>query len=210
MKPHLMNVVFDLGNVLLEWDPRHLYRKLFVNQPQEMEWFLANVCTYEWCVEQHGVADLGGGFKAAVEQLMQVQPPELHPFIRAYDERWMEMLAGEMADSVAILEALAARGVPLYALSNWNAEKFETTLKTYSCLKHFKGIMISGEVGVAKPDLTIYQLFLQRFGLRADACVFIDDKETNIAAARHVGMHGLHFVTAERLHADLAALGFSL
>ena len=199
-------LVFDIGNVLIGWDPRNLYRQLFQGRPDEMEWFLANVCTNAWNLEQ----DRGREFGAAVQLLQNEHPEHLHALIRAYDERWLEMLSGAIADSVAVLERLHANGVPLYAITNWNQHKFRETRKVYAFLDRFRGIVVSGEERLLKPDPAIYHVLCERYSLRSGQCVFIDDSEKNVHAANAMGMHGLQFHTPQRLQADLQALGFPL
>src|SRR5262249_42959776 len=151
-------VVFDLGNVLIGWDPRNLYRKLFDGRHEEMEWFLANVCNNEWNLEQ----DRGRSFADAVAHLVESHPAELHPLIRAYDERWAEMLSGEIEGSVAILEALSKQGIPLYAITNWNQHKFAQARGLYDFLDRFDGIIVSGEERLLKPDPDIFHLLFDR------------------------------------------------
>jgi 2-haloacid dehalogenase len=203
MPPPPTNVVFDLGNVLIGWDPRRLYRPLF-GDPREMEWFLQHVCTDAWNLEQ----DRGRDFATAVELLVRAHPAHLHALIRAYDERWLEMLSGEIAGSVAILEQLHAAQVPLYAITNWNQDKFRQTRGSYGFLERFVGIVVSGEERLLKPDPAIYHTLCSRYQLRAEHCVFIDDSAKNVAGARAVGMQALRFETPEQLAVDLRALGF--
>jgi 2-haloacid dehalogenase len=195
-----------LGNVLIGWEPRALYRKLFVDREDEMEWFLANVCTPAWNLEQ----DRGRSFASAVAELTAQHPPALHGLIRAYHERWPEMLTGEITDSVALLERLHSAQIPLYALTNWNAETFVHARQRYAFLKHFRGIVVSGDEHCVKPDPTIYRRLLERYGLTADTCVFIDDSEANVQGARAVGMQAIRFQDAQQVAGDLRRLGFDI
>jgi 2-haloacid dehalogenase len=199
-------VVFDLGNVLIGWDPRNLYRKLFDGRDDEMEWFLANVCNNEWNLEQ----DRGRNFSDAVALLMRSHPPDLHPMIRAYDERWAEMLSGEIAGTVAILDALEKQRVPVYAITNWNQHKFQEARAFFGFLDRFDGIVVSGEEGLLKPDPAIFQLLFDRYRQSAADCVFIDDSVKNVKGAEAVGMHALLFEAPEKLAVDLRRLGFAL
>jgi 2-haloacid dehalogenase len=199
-------VVFDIGNVLIGWDPRHLYRKLFDGRADEMESFLANVCSDAWNLEQ----DRGRSFSAAVELLLRSHPEHLHALIRAYDERWLEMLSGSFDGSVTILEQLHAANVPLYAITNWNQDKFRAARSSYPFLELFKGIVVSGDERVLKPDSRIYRTLLDRYQLRAESCVFIDDSTKNVQGAQAIGMHALQFSTPERLAQDLRELGFPI
>jgi 2-haloacid dehalogenase len=204
MQVRATTVVFDIGNVLIGWDPRHLYRKLFDGRVDEMEWFLTNVCTDAWNLEQ----DRGRSFSAAVELLVRSHPEHLHALIRAYDERWLEMLSGSVDGSVTILERLHAANVPLYAITNWNQDKFRAARSSHPFLELFTGIVVSGDERLIKPDALIYRTLLDRYQLRAESCVFIDDSAKNVQGAHAVGMHALQFSTPERLAQDLRELGF--
>jgi 2-haloacid dehalogenase len=199
-------VIFDLGNVLIGWDPRNLYRKLFDGRDAEMEWFLANVCNGPWNLEQ----DRGRSFAQAVEALLPAHPERLHALIRAYDERWHEMLSGELQECVAVLRALHSAGTPLYALTNWNQDKFRHARELYPFLGLFDGIVVSGEEGLVKPELAIFHTLLERYALRADDCVFIDDSLPNVKSAAALGMHALHYQTADALAGQLRGLGFTV
>lgn len=195
-------MVFDLGGVLIDWDPRHLYRRLFAGDERAMEAFLADVCSPEWNARQ----DAGRPWAEAVESLAQEFPAE-RDLIVAFDRRWAEMLGGPIAGSVAILRELGDRGMPVYALSNWSAEKFPVARARFPFLDWFDGIVISGDVGIAKPDPRIFQLLLDRHGLDPRSTVYIDDHEPNIAAAGHLGMVTLTFRGAAELRAGLQRLG---
>lgn len=199
-------VVFDLGNVLIGWDPRALYRPLFPDREDEMEWFLANVCTHEWNLEQ----DRGRSFAEGVALLTGVHDARWHELIRAYHERWPEMLTGAIGGSVALLERLHALCTPLYAVTNWNQDTFQYARERYAFLSLFRGIVVSGEERVVKPDPAIYQLLFERHALSPGACVFIDDSRVNVEGARAVGMHGVLYQDAQQLEAALRALGFAL
>jgi 2-haloacid dehalogenase len=198
-------VVFDIGNVLIGWDPRNLYRKLFVDRPDEMEWFLANVTTNEWNLEQ----DRGRSFAEAVALLLPGQPEHLHDYIRAYHERWMEMLSGEIAGTVAILDALHAAGIPLYAITNWNQDQFRLTRAQYRLFERFQGIVVSGEERLVKPDPAIFRTLFDRYGVRAAESVFIDDSPKNVSASEALGMRAVLFESPEQLARDLLALGLA-
>lgn len=200
--PHI--VVFDIGNVLLDWDPRHLYRKLF-DDPARMDHFLTQVWSPEWNRE----LDRGRPFAEAVEELAAAHP-DFAGAIRAYDSRWPETVAGAIAGSVAILRALGDAGVPCYAITNFSQEKFAVARRLWPFLDDFHGVVVSGKERLLKPDPAIYRLFLARYGLSAEDCVFIDDNATNVAGARAIGMHGIVFHDPERLAQDLRALGLPL
>ena len=194
-------IVFDLGGVLIEWDPRRLYRKLFDDEAA-MEAFLAEVCTPAWNARQ----DAGRPWPGAIESLLR-EHPEARDLIVAYDERWEEMLGDAFPETVALLDELRRAGVPCYALSNWSSEKFAVARGHYPFLEWFAGMVISGEEGVAKPDPAIYRIMLARFGLTPEATVFIDDLDTNVAVAARLGMIAIPFRDAVRLRRDLGFLG---
>ena len=192
-------VVFDLGGVLIDWDPRHLYRKLLADEAA-VEEFLATVCTPEWNAEQ----DRGRPFAEGVAELVE-RHPEHAAAIAAYHERWPEMVAGDIPGTVEVLAELQAAGVPLYALTNWSAETFAITRGRFEFLEWFDGLLVSGEERVTKPDPAIFQLLLDRFGLDPTATVFVDDSEANVAAARRLGFDAIRFTGHEELRRELVA-----
>jgi 2-haloacid dehalogenase len=195
-------VVFDIGNVLVRWDMRNLFWKVIADR-DALDAFLADVCTMQW----HGTLDAGASFAHAIKEL-SARFPRHAEIIALYGPRWQETIAGAIEGSVAILARLRKAGVPNYAITNFPAETFDETCALYPFLKGFDGVIVSGRERVVKPDPAIFRLFLERFGLRASACVFIDDNAANVAAARSVGMTALRFQTPEKLAVDLRALGF--
>lgn len=198
--PQRTIVVFDLGGVLIDWNPRHLYRKLFADEAA-METFLSTVCTQEWNERQ----DAGRSFSEAAA-LLRAQHPHHAELIEAYGARFDEMMKGPIEGSVTILEALHERGVPLYALSNWSRETFPMARRRFEFLKLFRGMVISGEVGVIKPDPRIFRILLERHRIEPAEAVYIDDNPRNADAARAVGIHGIHFTGPAKLHRELEDL----
>ena len=194
-------VVFDVGGVLLDWNPRHLYRSLLPDEAA-VEAFLAEVCTSEWNAAQ----DAGRPWSDAVAQLTE-RFPEHAELIRAYDERWPEMVAGALEDTVAVLSELRATGVPTYALTNFSADKWEITLDRWDFLRALDGAVVSGVERVAKPDPAIYHLLLDRHGLTAGSTFYTDDLAVNVEAARRVGIRAELFVDGRTLRDQLAAAG---
>lgn len=188
--------VFDIGGVLLDWNPRHLFRKIFEDE-ERMEWFLANVCTSTWNL----TADAGRPFAEGAEELIAAHP-DWETEIRAYDERWPEMIGGVLEDTLSLRERLRQRG-PVYAITNYPREKWALSLELWPFLKAFDGVIVSGEVGLLKPDAAIFELLLERYGLAAEDCLFIDDVATNAEGARAAGLHGHHFEGAAGLEAEL-------
>jgi 2-haloacid dehalogenase len=195
-------VVFDLGGVLIDWNPRHLYRRLFDGDEAAMEHFLAHVCTPEWNLCQ----DAGRRFAEAAS-LLKSDHPEKADLIDAYFAGFDEMMAGPIAGTVEILAELRQREVPLYGLTNFSAETYPLALRRFDFLAWFRGVLVSGEVGLVKPDPRIYQLLVERFAIAPAQAVYIDDVERNAAAARALGMHGIHFTEAAALRRELDALG---
>ncbi len=194
-------VVFDLGGVLIDWDPRYLYRKLFNGDEPAIEHFLSTVCTHEWNRDQ----DAGRSF-AEGARLLKRQHPDKAELIDAYGARFDEMIAGPIAGTVEILAELHDRGAPLYGLTNWSAETYPLALKRFEFLSWFRGILVSGEVGATKPDLQIYALMLRRFAIDPQRAVYIDDNPANAEAARRFGIHGIHFTTPDALRRKLVRL----
>jgi 2-haloacid dehalogenase len=191
--------VFDLGGVLIDWDPRYLYRKLLADEAA-VEEFLATVCTPEWNAEQ----DRGRPFADAVAELVE-RYPEHAAAITAYHERWPEMLGGDLPGAVELLAELRANGVPLYALTNWSAETFGIARERFRFLEWFDGVLVSGEERLIKPDPAIFQLLLDRFGLDPATTFYVDDSETNVDTARRLGFDAVRFSDPEQLRRDLRA-----
>lgn len=194
-------VVFDIGNVLLRWDPRNLYRKVFADEAK-MEWFLNEICSMGW----HGEQDRGRGGEEAMAELV-ARHPEWETEIRAFYGRWEEMFAGVFEENVAVLERLRAAGVPTYAITNYPAEQFRLGRARFPFLNGFDGIVVSGEERLMKPDRAIFELFFRRTGLEPEDCVFIDDSRANIEAAQALGMHTIHYVEPLDLAAELRRMG---
>jgi 2-haloacid dehalogenase len=192
-------VVFDLGGVLIDWDPRYLYRKL-LDDEAAVEEFLATVCTPEWNAEQ----DRGRPFAEGVAELVERHP--VHAVaITAYHERWPEMLGGAVDDTVEVLAELRAAGVPVYALTNWSAETFGVARERFEFLEWFDGVLVSGEERMIKPDPAIFRLLLDRFGLDPGATFYVDDSEPNVEAAGRLGFDAVRFTTPAQLRRDLEA-----
>jgi 2-haloacid dehalogenase len=178
-------VVFDVGGVLLDWDPRHLYRKL-IPDPAEMEWFLANVCTPQW----HEAHDRGLRMAESCTALAK-EWPQYAGLIMAWAERGEEMIAGPLPDGVKLLRRVIGSGLPCYALTNMEAETYPKRLARYDFLRCFTGAVVSGYEGIAKPDREIYERLLRRFDLDAAATLFVDDCPANVSAAADAGMRAM-------------------
>ena len=196
-------VVFDLGGVLVDWDPRYLFRRLLSDEAA-VESFLAEVCTPEWNAEQ----DAGRPWAEGVAEA-SARFPEHAELVAAYDERWWETIGGQIDGTVEVLRELRESGVGLYAITNWSAEKFDLTFPRFEWLSWFDGIVVSGHERIVKPNRRIYQILLDRYGIDPASAVYIDDVPANVEAARTIGMTGLVFTTPEQLHADLSELGLT-
>ncbi len=195
-------VVFDLGGVLADWDPRYLYRRLFDGDEDAMEEFLATVTTPEWNLAM----DAGRERADAVAELVAAHPGA-EALIRAWVERWEDMLGDEIAGTARLVEDLARAGVRLLALTNWSAETFPRARVRYPSFGRFEGIVVSGEHGLAKPDPALFQILLTRFSVDPDTAAFVDDKPDNVVAAAALGFTGILFSTPEALREDLVRLG---
>jgi 2-haloacid dehalogenase len=193
-------VVFDLGNVLIDWNPRYLYSKIFTTET-EVEWFLENICDEEWNAKH----DAGQPFSTGIAELSSLHP-QFSAQISNWYGRWEEMLGGPLDDTVEILGELKKKQVPLFILSNWSAETYPIAEAIYDFLHWFDGKIISGEIGKIKPDPDIYKLLIETYDLTPDNTVFIDDKLANVKAAEDSGIHGIHFHNAALLRNDLAKL----
>lgn len=196
--------MFDLGGVLVDWNPRYLYRKVFDDET-EMESFLAKIATLEWHLEQ----DRGRTMEEATADLTSRHPEHARE-IEAYYGRWDEMFGGPIEGSVDVLRELRESGFPLYALTNWSAETFPLAREMYGFLSLFDEIVVSGEERMIKPDREIYGVLVERTGLDPATTVFIDDSPPNVAAARDLGFTAVTFRTPHELRGDLVALGLLL
>ena len=194
-------VVFDLGGVLIDWNPRHLYRKIFASE-DEVEYFLSHVCTRTW----HEQQDAGQPAAAGTAELAAAFP-EHRTEIEAFYGRFGEMLGGPLTDTVRILEELRDMDYPLFALSNWPAETFPEAEPPYGFLNWFDGIVVSGREQVMKPNRRIFEILCERYHLTPTTSLFVDDVDHNISAARALGFQTHHFTCANTLREDLAARG---
>jgi 2-haloacid dehalogenase len=200
-QPAVDAVVLDIGGVLMDWDPRHLFETL-IDDDDEREWFLTEVCSPQWNRRQ----DEGRGWADAVAQAV-ADHPGYEQWIRAYDERWMETVAGLYDDTVAVLREVHDTDHPVYALTNFSAEKWALACEHYDLLTTFDGVVVSGEERLAKPDPEVYRRLVERFGLRPTRTFFTDDVRVNVDAARDVGLDAELFTDAAGLRGHLVARG---
>jgi 2-haloacid dehalogenase len=197
-------IVFDVGNVLLRWDPHLLYRDL-IPDDEKRDWFTRNVCTAAWNIEQ----DRGRSWEEAVAILVAAHL-EWEREIRASHERWHDTVPGVVEDSVAVLAELKAKGEKVYAITNFSREKWAECLIRFPFLQSFDGAVVSAHERLIKPDPAIFHVLLERYGLKAEDCIFVDDSAKNIETARSVGMQAVHFVEPIDLRAELRALGATI
>lgn len=195
-------IIFDLGGVLIDWNPRHLYRKIFKTE-DEITWFLENICTSEWNDEQ----DAGRSFAEATRVLAN-QHPEWREAIEAWYGRWQESISGPVHGTVEILQGLYEnKRHRLYALTNWSAESFPWALETFEFLHWFDGIVVSGIEKCRKPYPEIYQRLLTRYNVSAPNSLFIDDNVRNIDGAAALGLNTVLFQSPDQLRRELSAKG---
>jgi len=194
-------VIFDIGNVLYQWDIRHLYAKLIAD-PDKLDWFVTQVLTPEW----HFQHDAGRALAPMVAELVAAHPDH-RALIEAYVPRWLETIPGPVPGSLELVEALDARGVPLYAITNFGTEFWDLFRPTAPVLDRFRDIVVSGAERLVKPDAAIYRLALARFGVAAERAIFVDDRLENVEGARAVGMRGHHFRDAATLRVELEGAG---
>lgn len=199
----IKTIIFDFGGVLIDWNPEYYYSTVFDDEEQ-MKWFLENVCTTEWNIEH----DRGRPFAEGIK-LLKGEFPEYRQEIENYFNNWEDMLNGEIPGSVDILKTLKKR-YRVYGLTNWSAETFPTALELFDFLHLFEGIVVSGDEKMIKPDKEIFQLLLDRYGLKAEDSLFIDDNADNIEAAREMGFNVIHFKNSEGLKRELKTFGITV
>jgi len=194
-------MIFDFGNVLIGWDPENLYRKL-IPDPAERRRFLSDVCHGDW----NALQDRGRSWDEAIAERVALHP-EQEPLIRAYRERFPEMLSGPVAEGNAILEKLVAAGFPCYGLTNWSSETYHSNRGVMPFLKHMKYTAVSGDLKMMKPEPEIFHHLLEKIGRPADHCAFLDDSPKNIAAARALGIKAVLFKNDGAATLELRKLG---
>jgi len=194
-------VIFDIGKVLIHWDPRHLYEKLIADK-EELDWFLKEVVNFEW----HHEHDRGLPYSVSLSQKAMDYPKYTDP-IYAYRERWRETIPGQIDEVVALLYALKDRDVPLYALTNYSAETFPELAEEFKWVHAFDKIIVSGQLGLVKPEAPIFNYARDVFDVKPGEALFVDDKLANIKAGEKVGFVGHHFTNPKKLEKDLKAHG---
>tara|TARA_B100001094_G_scaffold54357_1_gene49881 strand:- start:17365 stop:17976 length:612 start_codon:yes stop_codon:yes gene_type:complete len=194
----IKTIIFDLGGVLIDWNPEYVYLKEFNGDRIKMKWFFDNICTPSWNEQQ----DKGKLMKKATQERVKLFP-EYKRLIEMFYGRWEEMLKKEISGTVKILEDLKRNNYRLIALTNWSAETFPIAKKKYKFLKLFEGIVVSGKIKMLKPFKEIYDFTLEKYNLDPKECVFIDDRLDNIQGAVRCGINGIHFESPEKLINEL-------
>ncbi len=194
--------IFDLGGVLLDWNPRYVYRRLFKNDEAAMEEFLATVCTHDWNRQQ----DAGRSFAEAEAAAIALHP-HCRDLITAWYQHADEMVSGSIEGTVRVLEELRRRLVQLYALTNWSHETFRPVPERFPFLSWFSGIVVSGQEGLIKPDPRLFSLLLERYNIDPERAVYVDDARANVDTAIALGMHGIHFRSPGQLRDELSVVG---
>jgi len=201
MNSQIKAIIFDFGNVLLEWNPRYVYRRFFPDDPDGIERFLEEVKFMEWNLLQ----DKGRPFAEGVASLSKEFPHYAH-LIQAFHDHWVESLGDSIDGTIEIMKELKQAGYPLYGLSNWSAETFPYARQKHNFFDLFDDMVISGEVGHVKPHPEIFQILLDRIGRHAEECLFIDDSLANIEQAQNMGFATVHFQSPEQLKDALHTL----
>lgn len=195
-------IIFDLGNVLINWDPKLLYNQIFDSE-EKTNHFLENICTLTWNEEQDAGRSLAAGTGALIKEY-----PEHKKEIEAYYDRWVEMLNGPIEGTVGIFRKLKESGkYKFYALTNWSAELFPVALREFDFLTWFDGIVVSGDEGIRKPHPDFYRIVFDRYQVKPEDALFIDDNLRNVEAARKMGIRSIRFTSAEELEKELQDLG---
>lgn len=192
----IKNIIFDFGGVLIDWNPRYLYRNVFQNEV-EMDFLLEKICSPEWNLKQ----DAGRSFNEATNELAN-RFPKYEKEIKDYFLNWTKMIGGPIEENVALIEDLKDKYL-LFGLTNWSAETFPIVFNQYPFFKEFEGIVVSGTEKIVKPDAQIFQLLLTRYGLQADESLFIDDNLENINTANKLGFKTIHLEKNVNLKSDL-------
>ncbi|HEX8048083.1 HAD family hydrolase [Rhizobium sp.] len=204
MTTEIRHIVFDIGKVLIHYDPSLPYSRIIPDEA-ERDWFFANVCTHEWNIEQ----DRGRTWEEA-EVLLIAEHPEREEQIRAFRKHWHEMVPHAYDDSIAIFEGLIAEGRDVTMLTNFASDTFREAQARFDFLNKPRGVTVSGDIGLIKPDVAIYDTHAKSFGLDPASTIFIDDSIANVEGARAAGWHAVHFTGAAKLRNDLAAYGIKV
>ena len=195
MKNNIDTIIFDLGGVLVDWKPEYVYRKIFKNDEEKVQWFLNTVCTSEWNMQQ----DAGRTIKEA-EKIKIDEFPEYKDLITLYYKEWPNMFSGPIKENVELFKKLkSSENYKIYALTNWSAEKWDIALELFPFFNEFDGTVVSGLVKTRKPFPEIYKILLNKFNIEPENAIFIDDNNDNILAAKALKINGIHFKNHKQL-----------
>ena len=201
MKNNIDTIIFDLGGVLIDWNPEYVYNKVFNNDPEKVQWFLNTVCTSDWNIEQDG----GRTIEEAVA-LKIAEFPQYEDWIRIYYNQWHHMFSGAINKNVELFKNLKASGnYKIYALTNWSAQTWPKALELFPFLNEFDGVVVSGKEKTRKPFSKIYHIILNRYAINPENAIFIDDNIDNILAANSLKLNGVHFKSPNQLNKKLLA-----
>ena len=199
IKQKIDTVIFDLGGVLVDWNPAYLYRKVFNGDEEKVQWFLKNVCTPEWNVEQDAGRTIAEG-----EQQKIAEFPEYEKEIKLFYKDWEQMLNGTIVENVQLFKQLkASKKCKVYALTNWSAEKWDKAIELFPFFNEFDGVVVAGHEKTRKPFEKIYNILLERFNITPENAIFIDDNLDNIIASKKLNINGIHYTTQIQLQKDL-------
>ena len=196
----IKNIIFDFGGVLVDWNPEYLYKKVFDNE-KEMNYFLENICTPQWNMQQDAGRSLADGTK-----ILQDKHPDYKELIGLFYDRWEEMLGDAIEENVQVLHLLKQK-YPIYGLTNWSAELIDIAYDRHDFFSQMKGIVVSGDEKLIKPDPKLYQVLLDRYNLKASESLFIDDNLNNIEAARKMGFHTIRIAEGVDLEKEVKKMG---
>ncbi|UMB61466.1 HAD family phosphatase [Lutibacter sp. A80] len=189
MKAEIDTIIFDLGGVLVDWKPEYLYRKIFNGDEQKVQWFLNNVCTPQWNIEQDA-----GRTIAEANAIKIAEFPEYEKEIISFYKRWDEMFSGPIKENLQLFKKLkASKKYKIYALTNWSAEKWEVGIKLFPFFNDFDGVIVSGKVKLIKPFPEIYKLILNTYNITPEKAIFIDDNKKNVLTANNLNINGIHY-----------------
>lgn len=199
MKTNIDTIIFDLGGVLVDWKPEYLYRKVFNNDEDKVQWFLNTVCTPDWNIEQDGGRTIEEAVKIKIAEF-----PEYEEWIRLFYEEWHVMFGDPIEENLNLLKKLKMNGrYKIYALTNWSAEKWAKGIEIFPFFDDFDGVVVSGQEKTRKPFTKIYKIILDRFNINAKNAIFIDDNKTNVVTSKQLNINGIHFTSPSQLLNDL-------
>jgi len=201
MNKKIDTIVFDLGGVLVDWNPEYVYRSVFKGNEEKMDWFLTNVCSPEWNIEQDGGRTIAEG-----EAILIAEYPNYEKEIRLFYAEWEHMFSGPIQKNVELFKQLKTSGnYKIYALTNWSAEKWGKALELFPFFNDFDGVIVSGQEKCRKPFPEIYNKLINRFSISPEKAIFIDDNKDNIIAAQSLNMNGIHYKKHSQFTEELSA-----